>query len=85
MEERLSKYERPGDTHLKEGQRPHSSASALQRELESVRERSKKELSDLKQEIERLRKDNAALRSKESSTQGTCALMMMHVALWHSV
>ena len=61
----MSKYERPGDQKLKEGDRPHSHASALQKELDRARERHKKEGVELKAEIDRLKKEVQTLKNKE--------------------
>ena len=47
-------------------QRPHSSTTAIQRELDSVRERNRKEVAELKQEIEKLRKQHGPVRSRET-------------------
>ena len=54
---------------MKEGEHPHTHVSALERELESVRERYKKKLMEAENEADRLRKEEAALRSKETGNQ----------------
>ena len=69
LEERLLKYERPGDRNLKEGERPHTHVGALEKELESVKERYKKRLAEAENEADRLRREIATLRSKETGNK----------------
>ncbi len=66
LETRLLKYERPGDQKLKEGEHPHSHLTAIQKELDSVRERYKKRLAEAELEADRLRKEITTLKSKEA-------------------
>ena len=65
LEERLLKYERPGDKNLKEGVHPHTHVGALEKELDSVKERYKKRLVESENEADRLRKEISVLRGKE--------------------
>ncbi len=66
LEARLSKYERPGDRNMKEGEHPHTHVSALEKELDAVKERYKRTLAEKDNEAERLREEVAGLKSKEA-------------------
>ena len=66
LENRLGKYERPGDNKLKEGEHPHSHLGALQKELDAVRERHKKRVAELEHELEQLKNENQTLKTKEA-------------------
>ena len=62
----MSKYERPGDGKLKEGEHPHSHMVALQKELDNVRERYKKRIAEFEGETERLRTEISQIKIKET-------------------
>ena len=61
LESQLAKCQHP-----EEGERPHTHSSALQRELDSVRERHKRKVGELEQELERLRKEVMVLKHRET-------------------
>lgn len=52
--------------HPEEGERPHTHSSALQRELDSVRERHKRKVGELEQEIGNLRKEVMVVKHRET-------------------
>ena len=66
MEEQLAKYYRPEDQKLKEYEHPHTHTLALQRELDSTRERYKKQITQLESQVENLLKELQKMHSKES-------------------
>ena len=65
LETRLSKYERPGDKNIREGDHPHTHIGALEKELEAVKERYKRRLAEVENEAERLRKEVVSLKTKD--------------------
>ncbi|VDI37735.1 protein QN1, partial [Mytilus galloprovincialis] len=68
LEAQLHLYKRPDDNSLKEYDHPHTSTLAVQRELDSVRERYKKQVAELQAEINNLNNElNKTKTSQEVS------------------
>ena len=65
LERKLLQYERPGDNDLKEGERPHSHAVAIQRELDAVKGRQKKRVAEMEAEIQGYKKELDTLKAKQ--------------------
>ncbi|XP_021349232.1 centrosomal protein of 162 kDa-like isoform X2 [Mizuhopecten yessoensis] len=68
LETQLAIYVRPEDNALKDYQHPHTHAVALQRELESVRERYKAKNTELTEEVSRLNTEIAKLSKGQEAT-----------------
>ena len=54
---------------MKDGEHPHTHVGALEKELESVRERYRKRLAEAENETDKLRKEILSLKSKEAGKQ----------------
>ncbi|XP_071136252.1 centrosomal protein of 162 kDa-like [Mytilus edulis] len=68
LEAQLHLYKRPDDNSLKEYDHPHTSTLAVQRELDSVRERYKKQVAELQTELNNLNNElNKTKTSQEVS------------------
>lgn len=65
LEKQLSIYKRPDDLDLKGYQHPHTHALALERELDSMRERHKSQVFDLTADITRLTSELNKLKNQE--------------------
>ena len=57
------------EKQLAKDSHPHTHAGALQKELDSVKERSKKTVSDMEKETEKLRKEVTRLKNREQSNE----------------
>ena len=66
LEKQLSHDQRPDDRKLKEGEQPHTHVSALQRQLDSVKDRHKKKLAEMEMEMEKVKRELVTSRSKEN-------------------
>ena len=75
LESKLSQYEHEGCQMV----RPHTSMSALEKELDSVRERYKKRISELETEQQLLQKQ--LQQEKGKSAGNFCFTVFMRVAL----
>ncbi|XP_076078751.1 centrosomal protein of 162 kDa-like [Mytilus galloprovincialis] len=68
LEAQLHLYKRPDDNSLKEYDHPHTSTLAVQRELDNVRERYKKQVAELQAEINNINNElNKTKTSQEVS------------------
>ena len=67
LEAQLHLYRRPDDNSLKEYDHPHTSTLAVQRELDSVRDKYKKQVTELQAEITKL---NNELNKTKTSQEG---------------
>lgn len=54
METQLAAYQRPDDQNLKSYEHPHTHTVALQQELDATRDRYKKQVADLEEQVSQL-------------------------------
>ena len=62
LEQQLTCYQRPGET----SEHPHTHAVALQRELDSVKDRNKRKVAELEADLQAVKTELASLKAKQA-------------------
>ena len=75
LEAQLRLYKRQGDGDVKPYEHPHTHAIALERELDSMRERYKKQIAELTTQVEKLTGELTKLRKQQDSECGDCVAL----------
>ena len=75
LEAQLRLYKRQGDGDVKPYEHPHTHAIALERELDSTRERYKKQIAELATQVEKLTGELTKLRKQQDSECGDCVTL----------
>ena len=77
LEAQLRLYKRQGDGDVKPYEHPHTHAIALERELDSTRERYKKQIAELTTQVEKLTGELTKLRKQQDSEYGDCVALQL--------